>query len=63
MCKWNHKHVFFLGLYSPIELKEFFASKTLNIELHDCDEERENSGDKLPFPKRVPKGEGEGEEA
>lgn len=62
MCKWNHKHVFLLGLYPATKLKEIFSSKSLNIELHDCDEIRENSGDKLPFPKRLPKEPGEGEE-
>lgn len=38
-CKWMHKHVFLVGQKDPVMFAEQLASRTLNLELHDCDEE------------------------
>ena len=38
-CKWMHKHVILVGEKDPVEFGEKLASRTLDLELHDCDEE------------------------
>ena len=42
-----HKHVFLIGEKDPVEFKEQLASQTLDLELHDCDEEVKE-GDEVP---------------
>lgn len=39
LCRWAHKHVFLVGQKDPAEFAEQLSSKTLDLELHDCDEE------------------------
>ena len=38
-CMWMHKHVWLTGHKDPVEFSEQLASKTMKLELHDCDEE------------------------
>lgn len=38
-CKFMHKHVILVGEKDPVEFKEQLASRTLDLELHDCEEE------------------------
>lgn len=44
-CKFNHEHVFLIGLIDAIKLKELLATKMVRVYLHDseeyCEEERD----------------------
>lgn len=44
-----HKHVYLVGQKDPTEFSEQLASKTMNLELHDCDEEMKDKDDPPKF--------------
>lgn len=37
-CKFDTKYVFLVGKMDPTQLKELFATRTVKVFLHDCDE-------------------------
>lgn len=48
-CKWMHKHVYLVGQKDPAEFREQLWSKTLDLELHDWDEEVKDSNEAPKF--------------
>lgn len=38
VCKFNQKHVFFIGETDATQMKELLATKLVKVFLHDCDE-------------------------
>ena len=47
--KWMHKHVYLVGQKDPHEFSEQLASKTLDVELHDWDEEVKDTTENPKF--------------
>ena len=44
-AKFDHQHVFLLGVNDPIQLRELLATKTVKILLHDNEESTEEKQD------------------
>ena len=37
-CRWMHAHVYLVGKMDPVLLREWLGTRTVRLEIHDCDE-------------------------